>query len=357
MTLPWAVALDVEYVGQHSWNTPQGVNLNAIDFGAAYLSENQDRTLTASATPGASAVNVEQMRAFRGYGGVNQQWLRGWRSFHSLQISFNRRFRDGFSFGFNDTISLYDHQNTGARLQHNPDGSYSLRADQAEADELLGTTIGNYHTLKANFVWDLPDIQATGSAVRALALLVNDWQLSGIWTATTAGPYTIGVSYDGGATGNGNQNITGSPDYGGRVRIMGDPGAGCSGDPYRQFNTAAFQGPLRDSLGLESGADYLRGCFQSVIDLAIARNIRLGRSRQLQLRVDMFNAPNAAIITGRNTTMNLPNPNDPATITNLAYDPSGNLIDARSRPRGAGFGVATDYQAARSVQFQIRFSF
>ncbi|MGH9370723.1 MAG: hypothetical protein ACRD15_04255, partial [Vicinamibacterales bacterium] len=260
-------------------------------------------------------------------------------------------------FGFNDTISLYDHQNTGARLQHNPDGSYSLRADQAEADELLGTTVGNHHTLKANFVWDLPDIRASRPALRALGLLANDWQLSGIWTASTGSPYTIGVNHQGGATGNGNQNITGSPDYAGRVRIVGDPGGGCSGDMHQQFNPAAFQGPLVGSVGLESGADYLRGCFQSVLDLAIARNIRLGRGRQLQLRVDMFNAPNSAIVTNRNTTMNLPNPNDPATITNLPFDANGNPIDARSRPRGAGFGVATDYQAARSVQFQARFSF
>ena len=47
-------------------------------------------------------------------------------------------------------------------------------------------------------------------------------------------------------------NITGSPDYGGRVRIVGDPGSGCSSDMYRQFNAAAFQGPLTNSDGLES---------------------------------------------------------------------------------------------------------
>ena len=41
------------------------------------------------------------------------------------------------------------------------------------------------------------------------------------------------------------------------------------------------------------------GCFSSVLDLAIARNIRLRGSRKVQLRVDMFNAPNSAIITGR----------------------------------------------------------
>jgi len=104
-------------------------------------------------------------------------------------------------------------------------------------------------------------------------------------------------------SGGGNVNITGSPDYGGRVKIVGDPGSGCSSNPYQQFNTAAFQGPPIGSVGLDSGAGYLRGCFQSLLDLAIARNIRLGSARVLQLRVDMFNAPNSSIITGRNGTM------------------------------------------------------
>ena len=77
----------------------------------------------------------------------------------------------------------------------------------------------------------------------------------------------------------------------------------------------------------------------------------------MQLRVDMFNAPNSAIITGRNSSITLRSPNDPVTPQNLPYDAAGNLIDARSRPRGAGFGVATNYQAPRSVQAQMRFSF
>jgi hypothetical protein len=45
------------------------------------------------------------------------------------------------------------------------------------------------------------------------------------------------------------------------------------------------------------------------------------------------------------------------TITNLPYDSAGNVIPTRARPNGAGFGVATDYQPPRSVQFQARFSF
>ena len=71
----------------------------------------------------------------------------------------------------------------------------------------------------------------------------------------------------------------------------------------------------------------------------------------------MFNAPNEARITGRNTTLSLISPSDPVTPQNLPYDASGNLIASRSLPRGAGFGVANDYQTPRPVQLQIRFRF
>jgi hypothetical protein len=361
VALPWAVMLDTSYVGQHSFNMLQGVNLNAIDFGTAFKPEFQDATLAPSATPGATAVHPNLMRPLRGYAAITQQWDRGWRTYHSIQISFQRRFRNGVSFGFNDTISLSDTQQAGVRLQHEADGSYSIRADQAEADALLGPNHPIPHLMKANFVWDLPDIHGTGMA-RAIGRIVNDWQLSGIWSGSRVAnygqsnptaAYTVGVSYQNGGS---NVNLTGSPDYGARVRVVSAPGSGCSRDPYRQFDAAAFQGPVPGSLGLESGNGYLAGCFINVLDLALARNIKLRRSRNLQLRVDMFNAPNWSAVTTRNTTVNLRNPNDPVTATNLPFDAEGNLIDSRSRPRGAGFGVATGYQPARRLQIQVRLS-
>jgi hypothetical protein len=290
----------------------------------------------------------------RGYGSVNMRQFNGWRTFQSLQMSVQRRFRDGFSYGLNDTWVLYDHSAIGPRLQHAADGSYSVRADQDEAQKLLGETIPNKHIIKGNFVWDLPDLRTSQPALKALGLIINDWQFSGVWTAFTGDAYSVGYSY---SSGGGNVNLTGSPDFGGRVRIVGDTGSGCSDDMYRQFNAAAFQGPLGNSDGLESGAGYLRGCFESQIDLTIARNIRLGGARNLQLRVDMFNAPNAAGITGRNTTMNLVNPTDPVTTSNLPYDASGNILPNRVRPNQSGFGQATAWQNPRAVQFTARFSF
>ena len=45
LALPWSTVLDVEYVGQHGYNIVEGINLNAVDFGTAYLPQYQDPTL------------------------------------------------------------------------------------------------------------------------------------------------------------------------------------------------------------------------------------------------------------------------------------------------------------------------
>ena len=127
LALPWAISLDVEYVGQHSWHTNQTVNLNAIDFGEAFLPENQDLTLPASTTPGATALPQDLLRAYQGYGTVNQQWDRGWRTYHSIQWSFQRRFSNGSRSASTTRWASTITRTRGARLQHAADGSYSLR--------------------------------------------------------------------------------------------------------------------------------------------------------------------------------------------------------------------------------------
>jgi hypothetical protein len=354
MALPWSSAIDFEYVGQHGYQIARTVDLNAVDFGAALLPQNQDPTKGSSTTPGAAAYQTDLLRAYRGYGAISAYMFDGWRTYHSIQLSLTRRFTNGFSFAFHDTIGLVDKQQAPARLQHDANGGLSFRADQAEADALLGDNAPSRHLVRANFVWDMPDLARAGGLSRALGLLANDWQLSGVWSAQTGSAYTVNYTYQ---SGGGNINLTGSPDYPARIRLMGDAGQGCSSDPYRQFNAAAFAGPLSNSVGLESGTDYLRGCFQSVLDLAIARRIRLGGARNVQLRVDIFNALNEARVTARNTTVSLSSPTDPVNALNLPFDSSGQILPNRVRPNQAGFGAVSGYQAPRSVQLQIRFQF
>ncbi|MEO7190788.1 MAG: carboxypeptidase regulatory-like domain-containing protein [Vicinamibacterales bacterium] len=364
MTLPYAMALDVAYVGQHSYSAFNGVDINSIDFGAAYLDKNRDVT-AAPTVPGGTALPDVLVRPLKGYGGITMQLNRAWRTYHSIQWSLTRRFQNGLQFSFNDTMGLSDKANTNARIEHNADGTWQYRSDQAAANELLGNQNPRAHIMKATAVWDLPDIHSDNTVLRAVGIVANDWLLASVWNGATGGKYAVGFSYQSGAGNNILMGTNQSNGVGPRVYVVGDPGSGCSGDTIRQFNNqvGVFKGPAVNSVGLESSNGYLTGCFTSTLDLNITRQIRLGGGRTIQLRLDMFNAPNSAIITGRNTTMNLNNPGDPLTITNLPYDANGNLtLDAngvpnRNLPRNAGFGVVNGYQSPRTMQAQIRFQF
>ena len=179
-------------------------------------------------------------------------------------------------------------------------------------------------------MWAIPGPKniGSGAASQVVKAVTRDWQLSGIWSATTPATYGVTPITPSFQNGAGNQNITGSPDFGGRVRIIGDPCSGCSSDIYKQFNTAAFAPPQVGSVGLESGVDYVRGCFQQQFDLALQRDFHFGEKRRLSFRLDAFNAFNQSHITGRNTTFQVASTTDP-TIVNLPFDSSGKLISSR----------------------------
>ena len=68
----------------------------------------------------------------------------------------------------NYVLSLSFTGNTGLqqRLQHAADGSYTVRADQAEYEELNNMLNLQRHLMKANWVWDLP---TTGRPTRPAA--------------------------------------------------------------------------------------------------------------------------------------------------------------------------------------------
>jgi len=357
MSLPWATSLDVSYVGNHGYNRLGGfqggttVNVNAVDFGAAYLPQNQDNTQT-STVPGNNTID-NNLRPYPGLGPINQNTTAYWDTYHSLQTSLNRRFRDGFAFGVNYTYGISLKGNTGLqqRLQHAPDGTITTRADQAQYEALNETLDRRPHIVKANAVWDLPNVpQSFGSIGKAI---LNDWQLSGVFTGGSGPAYDLTHTYN--ANGS-NKNITGSPDYGGKILYVADPGSGCSSNQYAQFNVKSVQGPTYGSLGLESGRNILRGCADHTVDLAVARNIRLGGARQLQFRLDAFNAFNTVIINARQTQIQYNSPTD-QTLRNSQFLADGSVDPTRLKPNNAGFGAAQNAQTLRNLQFQIRFQF
>jgi hypothetical protein len=382
IALPGAAMLDVAYVGNHGFNRLRAfqggsggsVDLNASDIGAAYLPQNQDPTLGTTSVPGATAYTSNLLRAFRGLSNINEQETRFWDEYHSIQTSLNRRFRNGLAFGTNYTLGLSFKGNTGLqmRLQHAADGTISVRSDQAAYEQLNENLAMQRHVIKSYAVWNLPDAPSRfGQVWRAL---LSDWQLSGVLTAGSAyrpgatqangasqanptgsenGRYDVTYTYQQNGT---NTNLTGSPDYAARIVYVGDPGSGCSGDQYRQFNPAAVTGPTYRSVGLESGRYLLGGCPDHTVDLAVAKNVRVGGTRSLQFRLDVFNVFNAVIYNNRNNNVIYRSPTD-LTVVNSQYLPDGSLDPNRLTPRNAGFGAATGAQPLRNMQLQIRFGF
>jgi hypothetical protein len=106
------------------------------------------------------------------------------------------------------------------------------------------------------------------------------------------------------------------------------------------------------------------GCPDHTFDMAIARNIRIGGTKNIQLRVDAYNVFNTAIITGRQTQIQFNSPTD-QTIRNSQFLADGTLDPNRLTPRNAGFGAANNWSTAnnsngqyqRFIQFQARFQF
>ena len=210
------------------------------------------------------------------------------------------------------------------------------------------------HFLKFNGVWLSPGIAGKGAFLRELT---RDWQLSGVLTAASGPAYDLGYSYQ---SNGASVNITGSPDWGGRVILGNDLGGGCSDNQYGQFNASAVKGPGYNSVGMESGRNYLRGCADKTVDLSIVRRIRFGKifneNRRLEFRLDVFNALNAVVINARSTGAQFNNPTS-MTLVNNQYNADGSLNPSRLQPRTAGFGAATGAQDMRNLQLQFRFQF
>ncbi len=207
-------------------------------------------------------------------------------------MSLNRRFQGGFSFGASYTYGISLKGNTGLnrRLTHAPDVTISLRSEEQAYEELMSTLDPRPHFLKFNAVWLSPGLAGSGGFLRQLT---KDWQLSGVLTATSGPAYDVGYSYNSAGS---NVNITGSPDWAGRVILGNNLGSGCSTNQFGQFNAEQVTGPGYHSVGMESGRNILRGCPNKNVDLSIVRRISFGKifteTRRLEFRADIFNALN-----------------------------------------------------------------
>jgi hypothetical protein len=340
--LPLDSVLDVSYVGTLGVHLLQRRNLNAPAYGAAYLPQNQDPTLAASSVPGATALPVDFLRPYQGFGQIQYIEPASSSNYHSLQASVNRRFTKGLLLGVNYTWS----RAMGTQFQDLP-GITSFGAPRIDGNQRTANygpqDFDRPHNLNVNWVYELP--RATSH--HALGYLLNDYQLSGIYRYQTGAPYNIGFSIPGisAYTLTGTQNIEGA-----RIALVGNPGSGHSSDPFRQFDATAFTVPKPGSIGLESGRNFLYRSPINSWDLSLAKRFVIKENVKLEIRLDAFNALNHTQFDAVNTTLNVRSLTDP-TPTNLPFDAAGNLVNRN------GFGTVQSVRPPRNMQLSAHIQF
>ncbi len=328
------------YVGSSNKDLLRQSQINAVPRGARYLPENQDPTLAPSTVPGATALPDNLLRPYQGYGNIRMWDYSGFSNYHALQLGLNRRFENGVGFG---AFYVWSKSLTIA----NDDFAAGIPNVSEEETKRVDYSYSNFdrpHNFVLNFIYQTPKV-ADGVA----GILLNDWQLSGIYRWTSGRPYAINYSIPGIGAANlvGND---GNPNARVVLKDGCDPGGGWSDDPYKQIDTSCFLPPQVGSDGAESARFFLWNPPIVNLDLSVSKVIPVGKRVRMEVRLDMFNALNHTQFISVNNTVNFASLTD-ATITNLPHDANGNLI------RNNGFGSVNVVAPPRTLQLVTRLTF
>jgi hypothetical protein len=339
--------LDVAYVGSRSTDLMRQVQINAVPFGATFLPQNQDPTLVPSAILGNSALPNDLLRPYPGYGNIRMWDYSGYSDYKALQTSVSRRFDRGLMLsGFWVWSKAQGINSTDAAA-----GVANLSEEETRRLDYSLLDFDRTHNFTVNAIYQTP----IATSRRGLGLLVNEWQVSGIYRWTSGRPYVVNFSIP----GIGARNLTGSDGNAGiqsyaangRIALTCDPGRGWSGDPYKQFaHPECFAPPQPGSKGDESPRLFAREPPINNVDLSIAKNLGIAHGAKFEIRLDIFNALNTTQFTTVNNTVNFRSLTDP-TITNLPYDAQGNLTQRN------GFGTISGVAPPRTLQLVTRVTF
>jgi hypothetical protein len=269
--------------------------------------------------PGATQANLNARRVLslqnptegRFYASVQEVRADGTSNYHGLLMQVQRRRANGFSVQTNYTISrcTTDRWNSGPGV----DGFSVMIPGNREADR--GKCANSpEHNLNSSVVYQLPE---TGPGV--LGAITRGWQISGILSARSGGYYTVNIGSDVALSGQ-CCGASGAPQQR-ATQVIADPFA--PDRTYAQWlNTAAFQRPAEGAYGTMP-LDAIQAVPRWNIDMGLSRSIGLAGSRQVQLRVEVFNVLNTVTPGNPQTTMSS---SDFGRVTSLAAGTAPRVI-------------------------------
>jgi len=311
--LPFGVILDVGYAGSLARHLFWGQQMDPVPMGAQFNPANQDPT-----EPG-TALSTAFLTPIRGYTGIVEYEAAGSSSYHSLQVTANRRFAHGLQFGAAWTWSkAMDFEDTDTGVISPFESPRVYNYGPAGFDRT--------HVLNMSGIWEIPGPTQN----RVLKQVFNGWQLSAMPSFVSGAP--LGISF----TTVAGTNFTGTPTQGARVNVVQNPLLSKSQRTFsRNFNTQAFAMPAVGTWGNEANTE-IRGPGINNFDIGLFKNITVRERFRLQLRGEAYNAFNHTQFSSLNTT--------------AQFNAAGAQVNAQ-------FGAFTAAREARIMQLALRASF
>lgn len=320
--LAHGTTLDVAYVGTMSRHLVTSRDINAEPYGTLFSRAAQDPNCSLwnggpipAVQPGlepqyaaagynfngwcalgASSYTSAPLVPYKGYGQIPYLEFNGTSNYNSLQVSLQRRFSKGFTFG---AVYTYSKALTTANTDQDTQDTFNALLDYRRAGW------DRTHVFAANYVYDIPSPTKHFGGPKWLSYITDNYQLSGVTQFESGTPFDLnnGYSFPPGS-------ITGSDQYGAipyyyNVDSSGNPLIPRIGPPGRGTRDAFHNGGMQNW------------------DISLFKNIPFGSSeeRYIQLRLEAYNAFNHPNFQDKNYGANwggpweYAKPTDPLTVT------------------------------------------
>lgn len=300
--------LQVGYVGTTGVRLPRFIEGNPTVFVPGVITNDPaDGCTTQTPCPISNENNVNQRRLYSGctltsppsvacnYGSIGEIASIASSSYNALEASLRKRFSHGLSFlasyTFSHSIDDVSSFNITGSASQPVAGENDLAQNPFDlAAERGRSMFDSRHRLVLSYQWNIPFWSRPTNWYQHV---LGNWQLNGILTAMTGGPFTVFDSNDNSLQGTAPE-ITGFSAN--RPNLVGNPNNGPR-TPQEWFNVKAFQQLQPDPTGQvqvfgDEGRNVVAGPGYFNWDFSAFKNIRITESKEVQFRGELFNILN-----------------------------------------------------------------
>jgi Carboxypeptidase regulatory-like domain len=280
-TLPGNWVLDIAYVGNHGIHTPIEYNQNAAAaYGLGAAGQPEYGPCAACGSPSANVGRTASTTEF--FAGYNS-------NYNALQVKLDHKFARGFAL-----TNSYTYGKALGFASEASDYPNGLLDYVNQRRNYAATDFNQTHIFNDSFIWHLPFGEGSHLANSGVAgQILGNWQLSGMWEATSGFPLNFSCSCTASFNTPGNQAF---PSTSGPVQKL----HGIKTTPW--FNTSPFFDPPAGTQGnvgnyISSGPKFFN------LDASIFRRVRLTERFNLELRSEWLHATNTPQFSNPNTEL------------------------------------------------------